>query len=621
MISKPPCLAAALDYLERGWSALALCPPDHVGVGKHHAQTCGSPGKVPLGPWAVYQKRLPKPDEIEAQWNQQPNANLGVVLGAVSGMVGIDVDGKKGEELLHQIAAGNLPDTLEFTTPGGGRRLLYAVPKGHPLPITKIAGEKHQELRLLANGSQTVAPPSRHKSGGVYEWADGKSPAERKIAAAPPWLLKRLALKAAQAAHGINGVTGTNGVHVTPSNTIPEGQRDVTLTSMAGAMRRRGVSEDGIYAALSVENKRCVPPLPDAQVRKIAKSVGKYQPYQINAQTMARVAQVLCLEGVQVKDVQWLWKPWIPLGKPTILDGDPGLGKSTVLLDIAARVSRGWEMPDGSPGVKAPVVLLSAEDDLEDTVKPRLLAAEADLTQIHAIDHVKENGTERPVALPHDVALVESEIVKHGARLLVIDPLMAFLRGVDSCNDQEVRQALFPIARMSQRTGAAVVMQRHLNKSSVTKAMYRGGGSIAIIAAARSAILIAQDPDNATRRIMAHIKCNLAAPPTSLCFALQPTPNAVCRVHWCGESLHTADKLVGPPVPEDDKSALAEAVNALAVMLEDGPKPADVCFQEGQTLGISKRTLERAKVKLGVKAKRVNTEHGPRWFWTLPGEA
>lgn len=615
MISKPPCLAAALDYLERGWSALALCPHDHVGVGKAHALSCGSPGKVPMGPWAIYQKRLPKPDEIEAQWHQQPNANIGLVLGSVSGMVGIDVDGSKGEELLQKVSGGNLPDTLEFVTPGGGRRLLYAVPKDHPLPITKIAGTKHQELRVLANGSQTVAPPSRHKSGGMYQWVDGKSPWERNIAPAPKWLLTRLALKAAQAAHAT-----TNGVHAAPAQVIPEGQRDVTLTSMAGAMRRRGVSEEGIYAALCVENKRCVPPLAEPQLRKIAKSVAKYQPHQVNEQTMARAAHTVRLDSVQTKAYHFLWKPWLCYGKVAVLDGDPGLGKSTVTLDLAARLTRGLAMPDGQPAEKHPVAIMSAEDDADDTIRPRLEAAGADVSMVHLLESVKEQSGDRPYAIPADLDLIEQQIVSTGSRLLIVDPLMAFLVGVDACKDQDVRVALHRIKQMASRTRCAVFLQRHMNKSGGTKALYRGGGSIGIIAASRFAMIIAADPDSQQHRVLACNKTNVSAMPPSLRYSLEPLPTGVCRVAWCGESPHAADDLVAPPPGEDEKLAMEDAIAFLNSVLPGAPMEAKHCVAEAKALGIAQRTLERAKAKLGVKSERINTEHGPRWFWKLNEE-
>ena len=120
------CLKAALAYLGRGWAALAVCPPDHRDVPTFHGATCSKPGKRPLGPWKAWQARLPALDEVVAQWELVPPANVGIVLGSVSGLVGVDVDGEEGERILGELSGGDLPRTLTFTT-GRGRRLLYAI--------------------------------------------------------------------------------------------------------------------------------------------------------------------------------------------------------------------------------------------------------------------------------------------------------------------------------------------------------------------------------------------------------------------------------------------------------------------------------------------------------------
>jgi hypothetical protein len=165
------CLAAALLYLARGWSVVPLCPPDHVGVGREHGRKCQSPGKVPLVLWDEYQVRPPTEAEVRAWWRRWPNANVGIVLGPVSGMVGLDIDGVGGEELLGRLAAGGIPDTLAFRTPGGGRRLLFRIEIGTLFAPGYQGLAKKEEVRLLAHGTQTVAPPSRHPAGGLYEWS------------------------------------------------------------------------------------------------------------------------------------------------------------------------------------------------------------------------------------------------------------------------------------------------------------------------------------------------------------------------------------------------------------------------------------------------------------------
>ncbi len=166
------CYRAALEYMARGWSVIPLCPWDHVGVGREHGKNCGSHGKAPLVAWKAYQDRLPTPDEVAGWWKRWPNANVGIVMGPVSRLVGIDVDGQAGWEALRDKALTELPTSLEFDTPGGGFRLLYEIPVGMLFPPGFESFAKGQELRMLGRGSQTVAPPSRHPKGGYYGWRE-----------------------------------------------------------------------------------------------------------------------------------------------------------------------------------------------------------------------------------------------------------------------------------------------------------------------------------------------------------------------------------------------------------------------------------------------------------------
>src|SRR5689334_14715464 len=136
------CLGAALAYRKRKWAALAVCPPDHVGVGRTHGKSCDSPGKAPWGPWKKYQAELPAVGELRQKWRDNPQLNVGMTLGGVTGLIGLDVDEKGGEELLARLSGGDTPPTLEFTS-GKGRRLLYGVPEGVELrPTPKPGGEE-----------------------------------------------------------------------------------------------------------------------------------------------------------------------------------------------------------------------------------------------------------------------------------------------------------------------------------------------------------------------------------------------------------------------------------------------------------------------------------------------
>jgi hypothetical protein len=264
------CLEAALHYAGLGWSALCLCPPDHVGVGKHHVKVCDHPGKVPLCPWKVYQDQRADVKQLHRWWHGWPNANVGVALGLVSGLVGVDVDGRPGELELAEMSRGDVPATLEFTT-HDGRRLLYGIPDGVALRTTHLNRQTKRPLSLLAKGSQTVMPPSRHKSGRRYAWAPGWGPGQMEIATAPGWLLAALKPE---------GKSGRRRAQVlADGEVIPEGSRNTTLTSLGGTMRRRGFSEAAIAAALLVVNEeQCDPPLTEGVVQEIARSLARYKP-------------------------------------------------------------------------------------------------------------------------------------------------------------------------------------------------------------------------------------------------------------------------------------------------------------------------------------------------------
>lgn len=336
--------------------------------------------------------------------------------------------------------------------------------------------------------------------------------------------------------------------------------------------------------------------------------------------------RVTPLLDVHPERVQWLWPGRIPLGKISVVDGDPGLGKTTLMLDLAARITSGRVLPDGSRADldgPAAVVIMTAEDGLADTIRPRLDAAGADVGRCYAFESVTDEGDDlpRPVELPKDTPHLEQVLAETGAALVVIDPLMAFLAGdVNSHRDQDVRRVLAGLAAVAERTGAAIVIIRHLNKASGTSAIYRGGGSIGIIGAARSGLLVANDPDDESgeRRVLAVSKGNLAARPPALAYRLEPYSDT-SRIVWLGATDHRADQLLASHGDDEQRSAVSEAVAFLESALAAGPQPADEVTRQARSLGISERTLKRARHQLGVTAARIGGI-GPlgRWELALP---
>ena len=331
----------------------------------------------------------------------------------------------------------------------------------------------------------------------------------------------------------------------------------------------------------------------------------------------AETAIVTRVSDVKSETINWVWDGRVPLRKVTVLDGDPGLGKSMMSLDVTARVTTGRAMPDGTPGVSGGVVILSAEDDIACTIRPRLEAAGADINRVVVFEAVRTDHGDRLPELPLDLTRIEEAARENHAALIVIDPLMAFLSSsVNAHRDQDVRRALAPMAKMAERTGAAVLVIRHLNKTPGGSAIYRGGGSIGIIGAARSGLLIAQDPDDPDRRVLVVTKANLAPLPPALGFQLSPDENGTVTVDWLGPNDHTAASLLAVPTDEGERSAIDEAKDFLREFLAQGDKPFRAVQSEAKAAGVSVRTLERAKASLGIRARKASFDTG--WVWGIP---
>ena len=324
-------------------------------------------------------------------------------------------------------------------------------------------------------------------------------------------------------------------------------------------------------------------------------------------------------------EVRWLWRGRIPLGNITVLDGDPGLGKSVFTTDLAARVTVGRAFPDGTPcgieGGGAGVVMLNAEDSFANTVGPRFDAGGGDSRRAVWLSEVADEAEPeqvRPVSLPEDAALLEAAIGRVAARLVIVDPLMAFLSGhTNAHKDQDIRHVLARLKSLAERTGAAVLLVRHLNKMPGGNPLYRGGGSIGIIGAARSGLIVAQDPDDpdGRRRVLASSKQNLAEPTPSLAFVVASSAsNGAARVEWHGGSSLDAKELMRAPLEEEEKSALEEALEFLKDELSDGPMAAKQVKLNARAEGVSERTLNRAKARLKVRS----TKETYGWTWTMP---
>jgi RecA-family ATPase len=329
------------------------------------------------------------------------------------------------------------------------------------------------------------------------------------------------------------------------------------------------------------------------------------------------------LDTIARTHVRWLWPSRIPLGKVTILEGDPERAKSTITLDLAARVSSGSPMP-GEILQREPagVVIVCAEDDLADTIVPRLLAHGGGLSHIASIPLERDqHGQVRPLTLPEHQDRLELAIRQVEARLLVIDPITAYLsETINTNNDASVRRATTPLADLAQRTGTAILLVRHLNKSGELKAKYRGGGSIAFTGAARAVLVVEEHPEQPGLLVLARVKNNLAKAIPSIGYRVTSDDLYECPlIVWQGVVHIDADTLLRGHDSRRDAEVRAEAEELLRELLSDGPMRVADAKKLLTDAGISASTIQRAKQRLRIRSVRERDEQGKTigWTWQL----
>jgi archaellum biogenesis ATPase FlaH len=331
------------------------------------------------------------------------------------------------------------------------------------------------------------------------------------------------------------------------------------------------------------------------------------EPAEADDQPKGRKSTVVCLADIEAEEVSWLWHPYIPIGKLTLLEGDPGVGKSWITLGIATSLSLGAALPGAKPFGPTKTLLYTVEDGLADTIRPRLDAMGADVTRVHA----------EPEPLIFDLdglERIEADIKRLRPSLVIVDPIMAFMGAkVDINKANETRAVLAQLAGIAEKYGTSILTVRHLRKSESTKAMYRGAGSIDFTAAARSVLLVGRDPGNHSSCAVAHIKSNLAAMGPSLGYEIRED----CFV-WTGESDLTAEQLLAGDVGDEERSAKGEAESFLQDILSEGLVEARAVYRGAKAVGISDRTLKRAKKSLGVNSRRNGFGEKSKWLWELP---
>lgn len=313
--------------------------------------------------------------------------------------------------------------------------------------------------------------------------------------------------------------------------------------------------------------------------------------------------EVKYYKNVKCRHVEWLWYPYIPYGKITIIQGDPGDGKSTFALNIAALVSNGEKFPfmkKNSP-INA-VVYQNNEDGKEDTICPRLKACGANLERIAYIEETDASltlGDER----------LEKVLDETGARVLILDPIQAYFgNGTDMNRAGDIRPIMSRLSQMAAKRKCAVILIGHMSKGKNSNGLYRGLGSIDIPAAARSVLLISKMRDDSRERILAHIKSNLAPLGSSIIFRI----NENSTITWLNRSKLTArDVMENNFKDADDK--LDKAKYIICELIKKKENRAKTILTACMSSGISKRTINTAKEQLGVES--IKGKGG--WYWIM----
>ena len=314
--------------------------------------------------------------------------------------------------------------------------------------------------------------------------------------------------------------------------------------------------------------------------------------------------KIICMNEINPEPVDWLWEPYIPSGAISLIQGDGAMGKTTVSLAITAAVTKGDALPGCVSTIPANAIIQNSEDSYAQTIRPRLEQLGADCDMIHVIDESEQ-------ALSLSDERIEQTIIRTNAKLILLDPVQAYLNGANMNSANGVRPLMKHLGDVAKRHNCAVLLVGHLHKKG-GKAAYRGLGSIDIYAAARSVLTVGKIPMDDNIRAIVHNKSNLSPVGTSQAFGFDP----VSGFTWLGDYDITVDELFSG-LKQQPESQFAKARRLIETALAHQPVLAVEMMQMAEEQGISPKTLNRAKDALGV----VSVKRGAQWYWELPIDA
>lgn len=357
------------------------------------------------------------------------------------------------------------------------------------------------------------------------------------------------------------------------------------------------------------------------------KNIEMLSELQNSDQSVHDEIEIRCMKDIEMKPIDWLWPKRIARGKLTVFAGNPGLGKSQLTAWLASIVSKGGDWPDSSgSGNKGGVIIISAEDDPADIIKPRLIAAGADVSACHLLQAVKTTNShgqqgKRCLDLTKDIEKLDALFRRiDGLSLIIIDPISAYMGDTNSHNNSEIRGMLTPLNDVAASHNVAVVVVTHLNKSSEQDMIGRVIGSIGLIAAARAGYAVIKDEQHPEIRYFLPIKNNIGNDHDGFAFQIEGVNlgNGIetSKIVWNPGTVD-AHRVLYPEQPEQKTNATSTACDFLSEKLSQGPVLVKDLFEEGEAAGFSKPVLRRAQQKLGIIRKKHGMAGG--WKWRLPG--
>jgi len=567
--------------------------------------------KIPLTGPGGFKNATCDSGQIAKWWIEHPNAQIAVPTGKVNHLFVVDVDGPKGAAAFARL---NLPETFTVETSPGRYHMWFWQEEG--LTSDSRVHFLGPQIDTRGDKGYVIAPPSIHHTTGT----------PYKIVKNLPWALAPTEILQPQKSRASQRST-------TISDVIPRGRRHDILLRIAGALRAR-LSPEMVLAQLRTVNERqCHPPLEDSEVQELAEYVGS-QPAGFPARLppgglCESELELESYDRIPREHLRFIWPQYLPVGKLVHLAGHSTEGKTPILTDLAARISVGASWPDGAPNTLGPrsVLLLSAEDDAGDTLRPRLEMAGADLKKIHRVRATvrsEQGPQEKMLALDRDwQKLVGIARTLPDLALIGIDPVTNYLgTGVRINAEDEVRPILMPLSLGAAELNITIITIGHLNRREKgTEAMHRILGAAAFAGVARFVYLVGPDPDDENK--YAHVllqRRGVGAPTLRYVTFMAPVTwdgetSDVLGLAWKGRSLASAQDLVDPQGGEE-KSSMNRAAGVLREILRAGPVAAKDAQAQLQEAGVAPEiNTTRLLRAAGATSRRLPNDK--RWSWFL----